>query len=453
MIIEDFPRETHTFETLKKKGDEAPKAKEWFKAFPGACRYVPLKVVDSRINNGKPDTTFRITDYFAYKHKYEVIGSTLPHRTEEQNRMYHFNKMHFLIHNIKNNGLEYPPQGVLTFDNFPNQKLAFSYHVHPGTGRVNALRWLDWNPNVIVWDPYELFRDYPALDFEMYCDIFWQNHVHKEGEFQLNFCVNGAGWGNLECFQTINYQVNYDDHYAKIKHMFKKKPTLYIGYDSRHGSASKACERSINKWTHPFIIKYLDVSQIPEYTREYANQSTEFTYSRFLIPHLENYEGISLFCDDDFIFLQDPTPLIMSVNHDEAVSCVKHDFSDKGYRQKLGNEKDVWYPKKLWSSLMVFNNAHEDCKKLTPEVINSESGQYLHQFQWTNANKIGAIPDRWNWCEGYSDDAEFYKAGAVHFTRGGPWIKDMDCKHIKYTRIHEIFRIDETRMERGMFHQ
>jgi hypothetical protein len=102
---------------------------------------------------------------------------------------------------------------------------------------------------------------------------------------------------------------------------------------------------------------------------------------------------------------------------------------------------------------MVFNNAHEDCKKLTPEVINTESGQYLHQFQWTNANKIGAIPDRWNWCEGYSDEANFYKAGAVHFTRGGPWIKDMDCKHIKYKTIHEIFRIDQERMDRGMFHQ
>ena len=102
---------------------------------------------------------------------------------------------------------------------------------------------------------------------------------------------------------------------------------------------------------------------------------------------------------------------------------------------------------------MVLNNGHEDCKKLTPEVVNTESGQYLHQFQWTNANKIGAIPDRWNWCEGYSEESEFYNAGAVHYTRGGPWIKDMDCKHIKYKGIHEIFRTDQDRMDRGMFHQ
>jgi len=453
MIFEDYPRESVHFGTMKTKGESMPEAKEYFKAFPGACRHVPLKVIDQRINNSGQDTTHRIKDYYAHKHEYTTIGSTTPNRTEEQNRMYHFNKMHYLIHNIKNNGLEYPPQGVLTYDNLDRTKINFNYHIHPGTGRVNSLRWLDWNPSCIVWDPYEMFRDYDALDFEMYIDIFWQNHVHKVGDFQLDLIVNGAGWGNLECFQTINYQVNYDAHYDLIRPMFENKPTLYIGYDSRHGEATKACERSIEKWTHPFTIKYLDISKIPEYTREYANQSTEFTYSRFLIPYLQNYEGISVFVDDDFIFLEDPSPLLMSVNHDEAVACVKHDFSDKGYRQKLGNEKDVWYPKKLWSSLMVFNNAHEDCKKLTPEVINTESGQYLHQFQWTNANKIGAIPDRWNWCEGYSEESEFYNAGAVHYTRGGPWIKDMDCKHIKYKGIHEIFRTDQDRMDRGMFHQ
>ena len=73
-------------------------------------------------------------------------------------------------------------------------------------------------------------------------------------------------------------------------------------------------------------VKLLDVSKIPEYTREYANQSTEFTYSRFLIPYLENYEGFSIFVDDDYFFARSPLPFFHFLNPDDAVACVEYDF-------------------------------------------------------------------------------------------------------------------------------
>ena len=144
-------------------------------------------------------------------------------------------------------------------------------------------------------------------------------------------------------------------------------------------------------------VKLLDVSKIPEYTREYANQSTEFTYSRFLIPYLENYEGFSIFVDDDYFFARSPLPFFHFLNPDDAVACVEYDF-DKVSETKFNGEKNVAYPKKLWSSFMIFNNAHEDCKKLTPEVVNTESGKYLHQFEWTD--KVSMIPERWFITEG-----------------------------------------------------
>ena len=92
---------------------------------------------------------------------------------------------------------------------------------------------------------------------------------------------------------------------------------IYIGYDSRHSDLAELCKKCLShgidwgfgggdingcmtKWRPE--IKFLDVSKIPEYTRDYANQSTEFTYSRFLIPYLENYEGFSIFLDDDILF-------------------------------------------------------------------------------------------------------------------------------------------------------
>jgi hypothetical protein len=84
------------------------------------------------------------------------------------------------------------------------------------------------------------------------------------------------------------------------------------------------------------------------------------------------------------------------------------------------------YPKKLWSSLMLFNCAHPDCANLTPEIVNTKSGQWLHQFYWTD--NIGKIPHTYNWCEGscdYCSEASetIDEAKVTHFTRGGPWLE------------------------------
>tara|TARA_R110000822_G_scaffold289796_1_gene411146 strand:- start:212 stop:496 length:285 start_codon:yes stop_codon:yes gene_type:complete len=77
---------------------------------------------------------------------------------------------------------------------------------------------------------------------------------------------------------------------------------------------------------------------------------------------------------------------------------------------------------------MVFNNGHEDCKKLTPEVVNSWTGKQLHQFEWTD--KISPIPQKYIFVEGYDDPEEKWDYSGIHYTRGGPWIKGMDTKDI-----------------------
>jgi len=69
--------------------------------------------------------------------------------------------------------------------------------------------------------------------------------------------------------------------------------------------------------------------QIPGWEREYKNQSTEFSYSRFLVPYLSDYKGISIFVDHDFIFRQNPLVLALFLTHNHSVACVKHDFEKK----------------------------------------------------------------------------------------------------------------------------
>jgi hypothetical protein len=82
------------------------------------------------------------------------------------------------------------------------------------------------------------------------------------------------------------------------------------------------------------------------------------------------------------------------------------------------------YPRKNWSSFMLFNCEHPSTKTLTPEVINSQTGAYLHRMQWAADDEIGALPERWNWLEGWNEKPATGTPGAVHFTNGGPWFKD-----------------------------
>ena len=84
---------------------------------------------------------------------------------------------------------------------------------------------------------------------------------------------------------------------------------------------------------------------------------------------------------------------------------------------------------------MIFNNGHEDCKKLTPEVVNTETGKYLHQFEWTD--KISEIPEWFVYTEGHAYTDKIWRPLAVHYTRGGPWIEDMDTSEIQHLNIYE----------------
>ncbi len=82
------------------------------------------------------------------------------------------------------------------------------------------------------------------------------------------------------------------------------------------------------------------------------------------------------------------------------------------------------YPRKNWSSLMLFNCAHPSVRKLTPEVVNRETGAYLHRLQWAADDDIGALPVEWNWLEGWNEKPTQGTPKAVHFTRGGPWFEN-----------------------------
>jgi hypothetical protein len=204
---------------------------------------------------------------------------------------------------------------------------------------------------------------------------------------------------------------------------------VFIGYDPREALAFSVLAYSIHaRATQAVTIAPIMLSQLDGVmTRErHPLQSTDFSFSRFLTPHLAGYAGWSVFMDCDMLMLDDVARLFALRDDRYAVMVVKHDHVPKEERKFLDQPQSA-YQKKNWSSVMLFNNAK--CRTLTPEYVNSASGLELHQFKWlANDDLIGAIPACWNHLVGYS--APRRDASLVHYTLGGPYFDEYrDCEY------------------------
>ena len=126
----------------------------------------------------------------------------------------------------------------------------------------------------------------------------------------------------------------------------------------------------------------------------------------------------------DFIFFEDISNILTDIDQSKAVYCVQHDYTPKE-KHKMDGQKQTIYPRKNWSSFILFNCAHPSNKKLSVDLVNSETGSFLHQFKWLEDNEIGSLDERWNWLEGWTSNHNDKKPYAVHYTRGGPWFDDV----------------------------
>ncbi len=198
---------------------------------------------------------------------------------------------------------------------------------------------------------------------------------------------------------------------------------VFIGYDPREAIAFSVLAYSIHaRCSQPVSIAPLMLSQLQGVlTRpRHPLQSTDFSFSRFLVPHLCGYEGWSVFMDCDMLMRDDIAGLWTLRDDKYAVQVVKHDHRPVEKTKFLG-EKQTAYEKKNWSSVMLFNNAR--CRRLTPDYVNSASGLELHQFKWLeDEGLIGGLPSRWNHLVDY--DRPSREVSLAHFTIGGPYFPE-----------------------------
>lgn len=200
---------------------------------------------------------------------------------------------------------------------------------------------------------------------------------------------------------------------------------VFIGWDSREDIAYHVCRHSIiTRASIPTDIQPLKLNQLREqkiiWREKDPKASTEFTFTRFLVPYLSNYRGWSLFIDCDFLFLHDIAELFKLADDSKAIMVVQHDYQPKE-SVKMDNQAQEIYPRKNWSSLILFNCAHPSNQIVDLEFVNTQPMSQLHQFRCLKDEEIGNLPYQWNYLEGWYDS---HDARAVHYTRGGPWFEN-----------------------------
>lgn len=199
---------------------------------------------------------------------------------------------------------------------------------------------------------------------------------------------------------------------------------LYAGFDPReeagfHVFASSVIERA----SVPVTICPLSAQSIAKhYDSGQRDGSNAFTYSRFLIPYLEHFEGWAIFADGaDMLCLADVAELEGLYDPSKAVQVVKHDYKTSAPRKYIGTTMEADnrdYPRKNWSSLMLINCAHYAWRQMRPAEVAELPGSYLHRFGFIEDRYIGGLPGEWNHLVGeYAPNVD---AKLLHFTLGVP---------------------------------
>lgn len=197
---------------------------------------------------------------------------------------------------------------------------------------------------------------------------------------------------------------------------------VFIGYDPREAIAFHVCANSIiRQASRPVSIIPLALNLFQDYTETHTDGSNQFIYSRFLVPHLTDYSGWAIFIDGDMVVRGDIAELWNLQNPYMDVMVVKHDYKTRMPVKYLG-AKNEDYPRKNWSSVILWNCNSFPNRQLTPEFVQQSTGSFLHRFSWLEDERVGELPKEWNWLP--DEYGENLDAKLLHYTLGTPCFQE-----------------------------
>ena len=196
---------------------------------------------------------------------------------------------------------------------------------------------------------------------------------------------------------------------------------VFVGFDQLEAIAYHVfCQSVLEKSTSLINVTPLAYQNL-NFFKNHDDGSNKFIYSRFLTPFLNEYSGWAIFADGDMVCNHDITELWNLKDPSKAVQVVKHEYKTKKTVKYLGNKNED-YPRKNWSSLVLWNCEHPANKILTPEFMQDKPGSFLHRFSWLDDSQNGELPIEWNWLAiEYPNNPA---AKIIHYTLGTPCFKE-----------------------------
>lgn len=221
--------------------------------------------------------------------------------------------------------------------------------------------------------------------------------------------------------------------------------TIYIGYDPYEHEAIEVLIKSIyEKASRPLnvvtinqyalrrsgLYKRLSIpvenSAINIDSFDNSPQYTQYTYTRYLIPHLNQYRGMALYLDGSVYLRSDPCILF-----DRCRNLQSKNNSDYNGQYALWCVKKTQLPKNIDRlainccideqnrGVMMWNCEHPIHQNLTIDDINTKSSDWLHKLSWLKDSHIGDLDLTWNWLNCYSH--ENITPNIVRYITNAPW--------------------------------
>ena len=193
---------------------------------------------------------------------------------------------------------------------------------------------------------------------------------------------------------------------------------VFVGYDPREAIAYHVCVNSIiRNASAPVAIIPVALNLFTDYEETHGDNSNHFVYTRFLVPYLMDFKGRAIFIDGDMVVRGDIIELYESLQTAHDVAVVKHDYKTRMPVKYMGAPNED-YPRKNWSSVIVWDCQSFPNRRLTPDFVQKQPGSFLHRFSWIDDDRIQALPKEWNWLP--DELGENTEAKLLHYTLGTP---------------------------------
>ena len=193
---------------------------------------------------------------------------------------------------------------------------------------------------------------------------------------------------------------------------------VFVGYDPREAIVYHVCVNSIiRNASAPVAIIPVALNLFTDYEETHGDNSNHFVYTRFLVPYLMDFKGRAIFIDGDMVVRGDIIELYESLKTAHDVAVVKHDYKTRMPVKYMGAPNED-YPRKNWSSVIVWDCQSYPNRRLTPDFVQKQPGSFLHRFSWIDNDRIQALPPEWNWLP--DELGENTEAKLLHYTLGTP---------------------------------